>query len=74
VWSLRQLDLSVHPTEEARLDAIGHTLACSRIELVLASFRVLEQRTRKLAMVLAVFLLCGRFCSSESEERFCVDA
>ena len=54
--SLRQLAPSVHATEEARLDAIGHTLACSRIEAVLASFRVLEQCTRKLAIVLAVFL------------------
>ena len=54
--SLRQLDPSVHSTEEATLDALGHTLACSRIEAAMASFRVLEQRTRKLAIVLAVFI------------------
>jgi hypothetical protein len=54
--SLRQLDPSVHATEEATLDALGHPLACSRIEAVLASFRVLEQCTRKLEIVLAVFL------------------
>lgn len=55
--SLRQLDLAVHFTEEATLDVLGHTLARSRIEAVLVSLGVLEQRTRKLTMVLAV-LLC----------------
>lgn len=42
--------------EESTLDALGHTLACSRIGAVIASFRLLEQRTRKLEIVLAVFL------------------
>ena len=55
--SLRQLDPSVHFTREATLDALGHTLSRAHIESVLNSYGVLEQRTRKLTMVLAV-LLC----------------
>lgn len=55
--SLRQLDPSVHFTEEAALDALGHTLAHARVEAVLVSLGVLEQRSRKLTMVLTV-LLC----------------
>jgi hypothetical protein len=55
--SLRQLDASVHFSQEATLDALGHTLTHSRIGAVLASCGVLEQRTRKFTMTLAV-LLC----------------
>ena len=55
--SLRQLDPSVHYTQEATLEALGQTLSRGCIEAVLNRFGVLEQRTRKLTMVLAV-LLC----------------
>jgi hypothetical protein len=55
--SLRQLDATVHFSQEATLDALGHTLTHSRIEAVLASYGVLEQRARKFTMVLTV-LLC----------------
>lgn len=55
--SLRQVDPSGHFTQEATLDALGHTLVRSRIEGVLASVGVQGQRTRKLTMVMAV-LLC----------------
>jgi Insertion element 4 transposase N-terminal/Transposase DDE domain len=55
--SLRQLDPAVHFTEEATLDALGQTLARPRIEAVLQSLGVREQRTRKLTMVLTL-LLC----------------
>lgn len=55
--SLRHLDWSVHFTQEATLDALGHTLTRSRIDAVLASCGVSEQRTRKLTMALAL-LLC----------------
>lgn len=54
--SLRQVDPSGHFTQEATLDALGHTLVRSRIEGVLASVGVQGRRTRKLTMVLAVFL------------------
>jgi Insertion element 4 transposase N-terminal/Transposase DDE domain len=55
--SLRQLDPHVHFTQEATLDALGQTLARPRIEALLGAQGVLEQRTRKLTMVLAV-LVC----------------
>jgi hypothetical protein len=55
--SLRPIDPFVHITEEATLDALGQTLARSRIETVLATIGVVEQRARKLTMVLAV-LVC----------------
>lgn len=55
--SLRQIEPDVHFTEEATLDALGQTLARPRIEAVLQSLGVREQRTRKLTMVLTV-LLC----------------
>jgi len=55
--SLRQIDPFVHFTQEATLDALGHTLARSRIEDVLAGLGISEQRARKLTMVLAV-LVC----------------
>ena len=55
--SLRQVDLSVHYTQEATLEALGQTLSRAQIERVLNAFGVLEQRTRKLTMVLTV-LLC----------------
>jgi hypothetical protein len=54
--SLRQLDPGVHFTEEATLDALGRTLARSRIEAVLVALGVFEQRTRKLTMILTVWL------------------
>ncbi len=55
--SLRQVDPSVHYTQAATLEALGQTLSRGHIENVLNRFGVLEQRTRKLTMVLAV-LLC----------------
>lgn len=55
--SLRQVDPGVHWTHAAALDALGHTLNRSRIEQVLKRCGVLEERTRKLTLVLAV-LLC----------------
>ncbi len=55
--SLRQVDPGVHWTHAAALDALGRTLNRSRIEQVLKRCGVLEERTRKLTLVLAV-LLC----------------
>jgi len=55
--SLRQLDPSVHYTHEATLDALGQTLSRSHVETALKSCGVVEQRIRKLSMVLAV-LFC----------------
>ncbi len=55
--SLRPIDPLVHITEEAMLEAIGQTLARARIEAVLNTLGVVEQRARKLTMVLTV-LVC----------------
>lgn len=55
--SLRPIDPVVHITEEATLEALGQTLARTRIEAVLTALGVVEQRTRKLTMVLTV-LVC----------------
>ncbi len=55
--SLRSIDPLVHITEEATLDALGQTLARSRIEAVLTALGGVEQRARKLTLVLAV-LVC----------------
>ncbi len=55
--SLRPIEPFVHLTQEASLDALGHTLARSRIEAVLQAVGVMEQRARKLTLVLAV-LVC----------------
>ena len=49
---LRPSDPLVHITEEATLEALGQTLARARIEAVLNALGVVEQRTRKLTMVL----------------------
>ena len=45
--SLRPIEPFVHLTQEATLDALGHTLAWSRIEAVLNAVGVVEQRARK---------------------------
>ena len=55
--SLRPIDPVVHITEEATLEALGQTLARTRIEAVLNALGVVEQRARKLTMVLTV-LVC----------------
>ena len=55
--SLRPIEPFVHLAEEATLDALGQTLARSRIEAVLTAVGVVEHRARKLTMVLAV-LVC----------------
>ncbi len=55
--SLRQVDAAVHFTQEATLDALGQTVTRARIETLLRSLNCVEQRTRKLTLVLAV-LLC----------------
>lgn len=55
--SLRQVDVAVHFTQEATLDALGQTITRARIETLLRSRNCVEQRTRKLTLVLAV-LLC----------------
>ena len=55
--SLRQVDETVHFTQEATLDALGQTITRVRIESLLQSLNCVEQRTRKLTMVLAV-LIC----------------
>ena len=55
--SLRPIDPLVHITEEATLEALGQTLARARIEAVLKARGVVEQRARKLTMVLTV-LVC----------------
>jgi hypothetical protein len=55
--SLRPINSVVHITEEATLEALGQTLACTRIETVLTVLGVVEQRARKLTMVLTV-LVC----------------
>jgi len=55
--SLRPIEPFVHLTQEATLDALGHTLARSRLEAALNAVGVVEHRARKLTMVLAV-LLC----------------
>ncbi len=55
--SLRQVDAGVHFTQEATLDALGQTVTRARIETLLQSLHCVEQRTRKLTLVLAV-LLC----------------
>jgi hypothetical protein len=55
--SLRPIDPLVHVTEEATLEALGQTLARTRIEAVLKAHGVVEQRVRKLTIVLTV-LVC----------------
>ena len=55
--SLRPIDPLVHVTEEATLEALGQTLARTRIEAVLKAHGVVERRVRKLTMVLTV-LVC----------------
>lgn len=55
--SLRQVDETVHFTREATLDALGQTITRARIESLLQSLNCVEQRTRKLTLVLAV-LVC----------------
>ncbi len=55
--SLRQVDETVHFTQEATLDALGQTITRARIETLLHSLNCVEQRTRKLTLVLAV-LVC----------------
>ena len=54
--SLRPIEPFVHLTQEATLDALGHTLARSRLEAVLKAVGVMEQRARKLTLVLAVMV------------------
>jgi hypothetical protein len=54
--SLRQVEPFVHFTEEVTLDALGQTLDRGRIEAVLEAQGVIEQRTRKLSMVLSACL------------------
>lgn len=55
--SLRQVDAAVHFTQEATLDVLGQTVTRTRIETLLRSLNCVEQRTRKLTLVLAM-LLC----------------
>lgn len=55
--SLRQLDPSSHWTAEATLDALGQTLSRTQIETVLTPLGVIEQRARKLTMVLTVLVI-----------------
>jgi hypothetical protein len=54
--SLRAIDPFVQITEEATLEALGQTLARARLEAVLSTLAVAEQRARKLTMVLTVFV------------------
>lgn len=55
--SLRQLEPSVHWTQEIRLDMLSQVVSRSRIEAVLARVGVSELRVRKLTMTLTV-LVC----------------
>lgn len=55
--SLRQIDASVHWTQEVSLDIVSQTITRSRIESVLAGLGVSELRVRKLTMVMTV-LFC----------------
>ncbi len=55
--SLREIDPAVHFTTEATLDALGPSLAHTRIAAILADWGFVEQRLRKLSLVLTV-LLC----------------
>lgn len=55
--SLRQIELSVHWTQEISIDILSQIISYSRIESVLTGLNVHELRIRKLTMVLTV-LLC----------------
>ncbi len=54
--SLRHIRPFVHLTRDATLDALGQTLNRSRVETILRTQGAVEQRVRKLTMVLTVFL------------------
>lgn len=55
--SLRQMEPSVHWTQEVSLDVLSQVVSRSRIEAVLAGLGVRELRVRKLTLTLVV-LLC----------------
>ena len=54
--SLRPIEPFVHVTQDVTLEALGRSLARSRIEAVLSAAGMLEQRVRKLTLVLAVWV------------------
>ena len=55
--SLRQIDLSVHLTSEATLEAMGEVISQERIKEILEPIGKSELRVRKLTMVIVV-LVC----------------
>ncbi len=59
--SLRQVDPTVHLTDEATLDALGKTISRDQIEQVLKPLGIATSRKRKLTFVLVV-LLCIAMC------------
>ena len=54
--SLRQIDRTVHWTEEITLDTFSGVIPRARIERVLADLGVIGLRIRKLTMVVTVIL------------------
>jgi hypothetical protein len=59
--SLRQVEPTVHLTDEATLDALGKTISREQIEQVLKPLGIATYRKRKLTFVL-VTLLCIAMC------------
>lgn len=55
--SLRQIDPSVHWTQESTLEVLRSVISRSQVEAVLDALGIGEQRVRKLTMVLTVYLV-----------------
>lgn len=63
--SLRQIDRTVHWTEEVTLEIFSGVIPRARIERVLADIGVIELRIRKLTMVVTVLLCIAMNLSTE---------
>lgn len=55
--SLRQIDPSVHWTEEGTLEVLRRVISRSQVEAVLDGLGIGEQRVRKLTMALTIYLV-----------------
>lgn len=54
--SLRQVDASVHWTQEVTLEMLGRVITRTQVDLILKAMQLTELRVRKLTMVVTIWL------------------
>ena len=65
--SLRQVDPTVHWTQEATLETLSRVITRERLETILEALKLTEIRVRKLTMVVTIWLcIAMNFYTEES--------